>query len=141
MHTFKATLTKADHTSAREVEFDRDDIDDAVAAAVYFVNSPDTPDDEFVSAVRQDDAGPQWAYFPDVCIVLGGSALTKTVKGELVETVDWIDGKPDWSGYGIADPYRGAGGPRGFEALGRALDAAEENYESVFGEKPTRLPD
>jgi hypothetical protein len=77
---------------------------------------------------------------PDVYLVIGNeSALAYTVKGEIVETVDWKDGKPDWTNTAICDP-RGSG-RRAFGALCNAMAAAEENYEAVFGEKPARLPD
>lgn len=78
---------------------------------------------------------------PDVILMLGGSAIAFTQKGEIVETVEFnAFNQPIWDNASICDP-RGGGGGRGFDALGRAMQAAEENYELVFNEKPARLPD
>lgn len=119
--TFKAgySLESAILTAAESFDIPADAIRENLAAAIV--------------EERNDD--------PEVYLVLGTvSAITKTVKGEIVETVEWLDnGRPDWSAYGICDP-RGTS----FEAFGdlvSALEHAERNYEFVFGEKPARLPD
>ena len=64
--------------------------------------------------------------FATVYLVIGDSAITRDSTGEIIETVDWADGRPDWTGAGICD-HRGGGGQNGFGLLARALDAAEEN--------------
>ena len=69
---------------------------------------------------------------PTAYLVLGGSAFADPSacafdeSGEVLETVEWKDGKPDWTNAAICD-HRGAGGAEGYQALVRSLKAAEEN--------------
>jgi hypothetical protein len=68
---------------------------------------------------------------PTVYLVLGGSAVTRDARGEIIETVDvFVDGTPDWSCGGICD-HRGEGGPGGFALLDIALRAAEANARLI----------
>lgn len=77
---------------------------------------------------------------PTVVLMIGGSAITRDERGEIVETVDFLpDGSPDWSGAGICDP-RGGAGDDGFAALVRAIDAAEENARLLGFEEIARIP-
>ena len=76
---------------------------------------------------------------PGVYLVIEDSAIALTEKGEIVETVEWAEGKPDWTHAGICDP-RGTS----FEAFGHlvsAMEHAEKNYKAIFSAKPARLPD
>lgn len=67
---------------------------------------------------------------PTVTLLIGDeqtlSAIAYEETGEVLETVEWIDGKPDWTSAGICD-HRGAGGAEGFSLLRTALDAGESN--------------
>jgi hypothetical protein len=76
---------------------------------------------------------------PSVYLVIGPSAIAYDERGEILETVDWLeDGKPDWSNGGICD-HRGGGGPEGFELLMVALDAGEKNAK-LLGVDVVRIP-
>jgi hypothetical protein len=76
---------------------------------------------------------------PNVYIVIGGSAIARDEKGEILETVDkTADGEWDWAGGGICDA-RGGGGAAGFALLDIALDAAEANAREL-GFELTRVP-
>ncbi len=65
---------------------------------------------------------------PTVYLVIGTSAIAFDDRGEILETVEWIDGRPDWRDAGICD-HRGAGGDEGYRMLDNALRAAERNAE------------
>lgn len=75
---------------------------------------------------------------PTAYLVIGGSAIAHDERGEILETVDWVDGKPDWTNAGICD-HRGAGGDQGFSLLVSALAAAEQNA-ALVGYAPVRVP-
>ena len=81
---------------------------------------------------------------PTVYLVLGGdsmvepSAIAYEDSGEILETVTWVDGKPDWTDACICD-FRGAGGVEGFDALRVALNAGERNM-SLGGYDIVRVP-
>jgi hypothetical protein len=80
---------------------------------------------------------------PTVYIVMGDKPMEKSaigydVKGEIIETVDWKDGMPDWAGGGICD-YRGPGGMKGVQQLAVALDLLESNAR-VVGFDIVRIP-
>lgn len=77
---------------------------------------------------------------PITCYLrIGNSAIAFEVTGEIIETVDYYsDGTPDWSTAGVCD-FRGAGGREGYVALGRALEAAEENA-NLAGYDIVRVP-
>lgn len=69
---------------------------------------------------------------PTVYLVLGGSAMQDPSacafdeKGEVLESVEWVDGRPDWTNASIAD-YRGLGEAEGYRLLVESLKAAEQN--------------
>jgi hypothetical protein len=64
---------------------------------------------------------------PTVYLMIGGSAITRDERGELIETVTCDKkGRPVWEEGGICDG-RGTGGPEGYRALVRAMDEAEAN--------------
>lgn len=81
---------------------------------------------------------------PTVYLVLGGSAFQDPsacafdAKGEVLETVEWIDGKPDWTNASICD-YRGMGGEKGYAMLVESLRAAEHNM-TLGGFEIVRVP-
>jgi len=64
---------------------------------------------------------------PTVVLYIGGSAIAKDERGEILEAVDFLpDGSPDWANASICD-HRGGGGAPGYHLLKVALDAAEQN--------------
>jgi hypothetical protein len=71
---------------------------------------------------------------PTAYLVLGGSAMLEPSAiafddtGELLETVEWKEGRPDWTNASVCD-YRGQGGAQGFQALVMSLNAAEYNMK------------
>ena len=83
---------------------------------------------------------------PTVYIVMGGNAAVEPSAlareegspGEILETVVWKDGKPDWSEAGICD-HRGEGGDLGIYQLSMALDFAEDNAKGI-GFEIVRVP-
>lgn len=75
---------------------------------------------------------------PTVYLRIGRSAIAFETSGEILETVEFDDGEPDWSNAGICD-LRGSGGSRGYDALARALTAAEENAK-LAGYEVQRVP-
>lgn len=77
---------------------------------------------------------------PTAYLMLGGSAIARDARGEVLETVDFdADGTPDWSGAGICD-HRGGGGEQGYKLLVAALVAAEENAR-LCGFEVFRVPE
>jgi len=54
-------------------------------------------------------------------ITIGDSTFAMSIRGEVLETCEYLaDGKPDWKSAGCCD-HRGAGGELGFAALSAAL--------------------
>ena len=68
---------------------------------------------------------------PTVYLVIGGSAIAfEEGTKEILETVDWKDGQPDWSYAGVCD-MRGGGGAEGYKLLAEALNAGEKNARLI----------
>lgn len=77
---------------------------------------------------------------PSIVLKIGTSYVTRTERGEIIETVDvGPDGLPDWTDATICD-HRGAGSLEGYEALVAALDNAERNAGDV-GVEVERIKD
>ena len=72
----------------------------------------------------------------------GQSAVAFAIDGELVETVTFEDGVPQWreDDVTVCD-HRGAGGANGYAELVTAMNAAEGNYRLATGEDPIRVDD
>lgn len=76
---------------------------------------------------------------PTVYLRIKDSSIAFEVSGEIIETIEYFeDGTPDWSTGAICD-LRGIAGKQGYDALGRALTAAEENAR-LAGYEVVRLP-
>jgi hypothetical protein len=76
---------------------------------------------------------------PTVYLKIGGSAIAfEENSKEILETVDWKDGQPDWTNAGVCD-YRGGGGQMGFNQLYLALTSAEDNAK-LIGYDIERVP-
>lgn len=76
----------------------------------------------------------------NVYLVIGSSYVTRTERGEIIETVETLpDGQPDWDEAGVCDG-RGAGGHDGFAYLDQAIRAAESNAQAI-GLTITRVKD
>jgi len=77
---------------------------------------------------------------PTIYLVIQGSCLAFTGKGEIIESVEReSDGTPIWTNASICD-HRGEGGAAGFTHLYTALFAAEANARSC-GLDVVRVPD
>lgn len=71
---------------------------------------------------------------PSVYLVIEGSAIAYDDSGEIVETVEFVDGLPVWADASICD-HRGIGGAKGYNQLRTALEAAEANAAIVLDPK------
>jgi len=68
---------------------------------------------------------------PTVYIVIGNSAIAyESGTKEILETVDWHNGEPNWNFAGVCD-MRGGGGAEGYKLLADALNAAEKNAKLI----------
>lgn len=67
---------------------------------------------------------------PTVILIIGGTAIARDERGELLEAELWITPSADWKNATICD-HRGGGGEEGYALLDLAVRAAEANASSV----------